>query len=136
MWLRRKWILAQTKTKEHFNVQKYIRDSLVLTLDYRMNILKLYRCCCKISLLKDKSDKGWKWSFTAFHAPYPVWCLTFSEDHSKHWVGFKHLKRDARTRTDWLLKYLNYQFSDFNEIHRFSFSKDVIQILEVRFIDH
>jgi len=41
MWLRGKWILAQTKTKKHFNVQKYIRDSLVLTLDYRMNILKL-----------------------------------------------------------------------------------------------
>lgn len=41
MWLRRKRILAQTKTKKHFNVQTYIRDSLELTLDYSMHILKL-----------------------------------------------------------------------------------------------
>ena len=40
MWLRRKRILAQHKTKKPLEVQKSIRESLVLTLDYRMNILR------------------------------------------------------------------------------------------------
>ena len=39
--LRRKRILAQTKSRKQLHVQKYIRDSLELTLDSRVNILKL-----------------------------------------------------------------------------------------------